>query len=133
MSLSGFLRRNLARSPRFLGLQFGQKLHHQAKHQKAASVGILQSSAAKEAVSSRAHDDSAAIADVGVDSAYEKIDLSFGNAAECFKSKTNRDLIRALMVFNMCSIGPLVEKNKEVRVTKGSESENDSVQLRPRD
>ena len=49
------------------------------------------------------------------DPCYDTVDLSFENTAEAYKSKTNFDLIRALLVFNLCSIRPLVDRNKEVK------------------
>ncbi len=48
------------------------------------------------------------------DPCYDHVDLSFENTEEAYKSKTNFDIVRALLVFNLCSIKPLVAKNKEV-------------------
>ena len=48
------------------------------------------------------------------DPAFEKIDLSFENAEVAFKSKSNYELFRSLLVFNLCSIPAVVSKNKQV-------------------
>lgn len=45
---------------------------------------------------------------------YERLDLSFENSKEAFKSKTNADLIRGLLVFRMCSINLLVQNNQRI-------------------
>ena len=50
------------------------------------------------------------------DPCYDTVDLSFENTAEAYKSKTNFDIARALLVFNLCSIRPVVENNKQVRL-----------------
>ena len=49
------------------------------------------------------------------DPCYDTVDLSFENTAEAYKSKTNFEIARALLVFNLCSIRPVVENNKQVR------------------
>ena len=49
------------------------------------------------------------------DPANSRIDSDFQNAQEAFKSKTTSELLRALLVFNLCSIRPLVDYNKQVR------------------
>ena len=48
------------------------------------------------------------------DAAYNAIDLNFKNAEEAFKSKTNFELMRSLLVFKLCSVPFFVNKNKEV-------------------
>ncbi len=48
------------------------------------------------------------------DPCYETVDLSFENSTEAYKSKTNYELLRSLLVFNLCSIRPLVDNNKAV-------------------
>ena len=48
------------------------------------------------------------------DPAFTAIDLSFENYEEAYKSKSNLDLFRALMVFNVCTINPIVDNNKVV-------------------
>ena len=48
------------------------------------------------------------------DPCYETVDLSFENSSEAYKSKTNYELLRSLLVFNLCSIRPLVDNNKTV-------------------
>ena len=49
------------------------------------------------------------------DPCFETVDLSFENTAEAYKNKTNFEIVRALLVFNLCSIRPLVDHNKKVR------------------
>ena len=44
----------------------------------------------------------------------EKIHIDFDNTQEAYKSKTNVELLRSLLVFKLCSVDVLVEKNKEV-------------------
>ena len=51
------------------------------------------------------------------DPAYTALDLSFENAREAYKSKTNGELLRALLVFNFCGIDLIVDNNKPVRIT----------------
>jgi hypothetical protein len=48
------------------------------------------------------------------DPAFNKIDLSFENAREAYMSKTNLEVLRCLVVFQLCSVNVLVEKNKQV-------------------
>lgn len=48
------------------------------------------------------------------DQAREKIDTTFENAKEAYRSKTNFELVRGYSVFQMCSIGLFVNKNKQV-------------------
>jgi len=48
------------------------------------------------------------------DPAREKIDTMFDNAREAYTSKTNFELLRGYAVFQMCSIRPIVNKNKQV-------------------
>lgn len=48
------------------------------------------------------------------DPAYDKLDLSFENAAEAYRSKTNLELVRAYAVFQLCSFKYVVEHNKQV-------------------
>lgn len=50
------------------------------------------------------------------DPAFKKLDLSFENAKEAYKSKTTFNLIRAWFVFELCSIQFLVNNNKKVYV-----------------
>ena len=51
-----------------------------------------------------------------VDPAFSLIDLSFENFEEAYKSKTNLELVRALLVFNVCTINPIVDNNKAVSI-----------------
>ena len=48
------------------------------------------------------------------DEAFSKVDLSFENAKEAFKSKSNASLVRTLAVFNLCSVNLFVDHNKKV-------------------
>nr|XP_057912233.1 proline dehydrogenase 1, mitochondrial [Doryrhamphus excisus] len=43
-----------------------------------------------------------------------KIDIDFNNTEEAYKSKDNIELLRSLLVFKLCTIDLLVEKNKEL-------------------
>lgn len=43
-----------------------------------------------------------------------KIHIDFDNTEEAYKSKGNIELLRSLLVFKLCTIDVLVEKNKEV-------------------
>ncbi|XP_052073864.1 proline dehydrogenase 1, mitochondrial-like isoform X2 [Mytilus californianus] len=43
-----------------------------------------------------------------------KLDLTFGNAEEAFRSKKTSELVRALFVFNLCSVEFLVKNNIEI-------------------
>lgn len=43
-----------------------------------------------------------------------KIQIDFDNAQEAYKSKGNTELLRSLLVFKLCAIDLLVEKNREV-------------------
>lgn len=42
------------------------------------------------------------------------INIDFSNTEEAYKSKDNIELLRSLLVFKLCTIDVLVEKNKEV-------------------
>ena len=48
------------------------------------------------------------------DPAFAGLDLSFENAKEAYKSKTNGELLRAVLVFNICGIDFIVDHNKQV-------------------
>ncbi|MED6276684.1 hypothetical protein CHARACLAT_005484 [Characodon lateralis] len=43
-----------------------------------------------------------------------RIHVDFDNTEEAYKSKNNIELLRSLLVFNLCAIDILVEKNKEL-------------------
>lgn len=45
---------------------------------------------------------------------HPNLDLTFANAKEAYRSKKNSELVRALLVFNLCSIEALVNKQKEL-------------------
>jgi len=46
------------------------------------------------------------------DPCFEHLDLTFENPKEAYLSKKNSELVRALLVYNLCSIKPLVQHNK---------------------
>jgi hypothetical protein len=48
--------------------------------------------------------------------AYSKLDLAFESSQEAYKSKTTLELLRAALVLRLCSIGWIVDRNKEVCV-----------------
>jgi len=48
------------------------------------------------------------------DPAFERIDLSFSNAREAYRSKKNTELLRGYLVFQLCSINYIVERNKQL-------------------
>ena len=50
------------------------------------------------------------------DPAYEKIDLSFCNTEDAFRAKTNLELLRGYLVFQLCSINYIVDNNKEAMI-----------------
>ncbi|XP_037122137.1 proline dehydrogenase 1, mitochondrial-like [Syngnathus acus] len=43
-----------------------------------------------------------------------KISVDFNNTEEAYKSKDNAELLRSLLVFKLCTVDMLVEKNKEL-------------------
>ncbi|XP_034048839.1 proline dehydrogenase 1, mitochondrial isoform X2 [Thalassophryne amazonica] len=43
-----------------------------------------------------------------------KIHIDFENSQEAYRSKSNTELLRSLLVFKLCAVDVLVEKNKEV-------------------
>lgn len=43
-----------------------------------------------------------------------KISIDFDNTQEAYRSKGNIELLRSLLVFKLCTIDVLVDKNKEV-------------------
>lgn len=51
------------------------------------------------------------------DAQAKKITIDFDNTLEAYKSKDNIELLRSLLVFKMCTIDFLVDKNKEVSRT----------------
>lgn len=44
----------------------------------------------------------------------DPVKVDFDNTQEAYKSKGNMELLRSLLVFRLCAIDTLVEKNKEV-------------------
>ncbi|XP_019937737.1 proline dehydrogenase 1, mitochondrial [Paralichthys olivaceus] len=48
------------------------------------------------------------------DSPLSKIHIDFDNTKEAYESKGNAELIRSLLVFKLCTVDLLVEKNKEL-------------------
>ena len=45
---------------------------------------------------------------------HPEIDLTFNNGQEAYKSKRNSEVIRALLVFNLCSLDVIVNNQKSV-------------------
>lgn len=45
----------------------------------------------------------------------EELDLTFCDHQAAFRSKTNAEVVRALLVFKMCGIPYLVKNNEKVR------------------
>ncbi|KHJ80386.1 hypothetical protein OESDEN_19939, partial [Oesophagostomum dentatum] len=45
---------------------------------------------------------------------YARVDLSFRNTKEAFKSKTNFDLLRAFVVLRLCAVESLVKHNQKI-------------------
>lgn len=43
-----------------------------------------------------------------------QVSVDFDNTQEAYKSKTTIELLRSLLVFRLCAVDILVEKNKEV-------------------
>lgn len=43
-----------------------------------------------------------------------QINVDFDNTQEAYRSKGNMELLRSLLVFRLCAVDVLVEKNKEV-------------------
>ena len=80
-------------------------LPHQIRRFKATATGLIND---QESLNNQIQDHNLP------DPAFQKIDLEFENAREAYKSKRNSELVRALFVFNLCSIKPLVDHNKEV-------------------
>ncbi|CAB3406802.1 unnamed protein product [Caenorhabditis bovis] len=52
-----------------------------------------------------------------IDECYNRLDLSFKNTKEAFKSKSNTELVRALVVLRLCGIKPLVDNNQAILAT----------------
>ena len=87
-------------------------IHRASKQHKAISVGILETTSVEDKVADTKHAKQGDSREP--DSAFQKIDPTFENARESFKSKTNGELIRALLVFKLCAYKPLVKYNKKV-------------------
>lgn len=76
---------------------------------------------APETTTDAGHDDRKSAADRAAtaltsldDPAYARIDQSFENAKEAYMSKTNAELLRCYVVFQLCSVNAFVEKNKQL-------------------
>ncbi|KAF8373769.1 prdh-1 [Pristionchus pacificus] len=52
-----------------------------------------------------------------IEDKFAALDPTFRNTKEAFKSKSNLDLIRALVVLKMCAIKPLVQHNQAILAT----------------
>ena len=50
----------------------------------------------------------------GTNTQLSQIRVDFENTQEAYKSKGNVELLRSLLVFKLCTVDLLVEKNKEV-------------------
>lgn len=50
----------------------------------------------------------------GTDAQLNKFHIDFDNTQEAYRSKGNMELLRSLLVFKLCTIDFLVDKNKEV-------------------
>jgi len=48
------------------------------------------------------------------EAAHQKVEIDFDNTEEAYKSKNNMELLRSLLVFKLCTIDVLVDKNKEL-------------------
>lgn len=48
----------------------------------------------------------------------KRVHIDFDNTEDAYKSKNNIELLRSLLVFNLCTIDILVEKNKEVSLSE---------------
>ena len=46
---------------------------------------------------------------------HPEMDLTFASGKEAYRSKKTSELVRALLVFNLCSVETLVNRQKEVR------------------
>ena len=47
---------------------------------------------------------------------HPEVDLSFCNSKEAYRSKTTAELLRSLLVFNLCSIPALVNRSDQVNL-----------------
>ena len=98
----------------FRVVQRKEGIHSHAKTQETVSISTSdhehRHNSTDKSPRDRQHDDSPA----SQDPAFRKIDLTFENAREAYKSKTNGEIIRSLCVFNLCSIRYLVQKNEQV-------------------
>lgn len=63
--------------------------------------------------------DKKAVINQPTEAVHPQIDLSFSNAQEAYKSKRTSELVRALLVFNLCSISVLVDNQKQVSCFSG--------------
>ncbi|EGT48056.1 hypothetical protein CAEBREN_24197 [Caenorhabditis brenneri] len=52
-----------------------------------------------------------------LDECYNRLDLSFENTKEAFKSKSNTELVRALLVLRLCGVQTLVNQNQMILAT----------------
>ncbi|PAV89864.1 hypothetical protein WR25_03018 [Diploscapter pachys] len=52
-----------------------------------------------------------------IERCYQKLDRTFENTKEAFKSKSNTELFRAILVFKLCGVDFLVQQNQRILAT----------------
>ncbi|KAK0398642.1 hypothetical protein QR680_002689 [Steinernema hermaphroditum] len=68
----------------------------------------------KSAGAATAHSALSPAAAKEIETCYGKLDLTFENTKEAFKSKSNFDLIRGLVVLRLCTVDFLVQNNQKI-------------------
>ncbi|VDL70521.1 unnamed protein product [Nippostrongylus brasiliensis] len=82
--------------------------------QQRAFLRLVRSSASAASAQTKQPEPSTADLSEEIKRCYSKLDLSFENTKEAFKSKTNADIIRALVVLRICGIEPIVKNNQKI-------------------
>ncbi|WKY03529.1 hypothetical protein Q1695_004915 [Nippostrongylus brasiliensis] len=82
--------------------------------QQRAFLRLVRSSASAASAQAKQPEPSTADLSEEIKRCYSKLDLSFENTKEAFKSKTNADIIRALVVLRICGIEPIVKNNQKI-------------------